>query len=66
MNGALVLIARRVDRPGIAVVTGCTNVATNGAGVPTWRGYDVETGNRLLAEVLAVLARFAAGAEDAR
>jgi hypothetical protein len=32
--------------------------------LPTWRGYDLETGNRLLAEVLAVLARFAA-AEDA-
>jgi hypothetical protein len=65
MNGALVLIGKRVQRPGIVVVTDCTNVAVNGAGVPTWRGYDVETGNRLLAEVLAVLARFAA-AEDAK
>jgi hypothetical protein len=64
-NGAPVLIARRVDRPGIAVVTDCTNVAANGAGAPTWRGYDVETGNQLLAEVLAVLAWYAA-AEDAR
>jgi hypothetical protein len=64
-NGALVLIARRVERPGISVVTDCTNIAANGAGVPTWRGYDAETGNRLLAEVLAVLARYAA-AEDAK
>lgn len=64
-TGALVLIARRVDRPGIAVVTDCTNVGENGAGVPTWRGYDLETGHRLVAEVLAVLARFAA-AEDER
>ena len=56
---ALVLIARRVERPGIAVVT------VDGAGTPTWRGYDVETGHRLVAEVLAVLARFAA-TEDAR
>jgi hypothetical protein len=40
--GALVLIARRVERPGIAVVTDCTNVAANGAGLPTWRSYDLD------------------------
>lgn len=56
MVAALVLIGKRVERPGIVVMTNCTNVAVNGAGVPTWRGYDTETGHRLLAEILAVLA----------
>jgi hypothetical protein len=65
MNGALVLIGKRVQRPGIVVITDCTNVAAKGASAPTWRGYDVETGNRLLAEVLGVLVGFAAS-EDAR
>jgi hypothetical protein len=65
VRGALVLIVRGVDRPGIVVLTDYTNVAVSGAGGPTWRAYDVETGNRLLSEILAVLARYAA-AEDAR
>lgn len=63
-KGTLVLIGKRVQRPGIIVMTDFTNVAVNGAGVPTWRGYDPETGKRLLAEVLAVLARFAAAADE--
>lgn len=59
MNGALLMVARRVIAPGIVVVTQPGDVTTK-----TFRAYAPATGERLVAALLAVLDQF--DGEDAK